>query len=376
MKQTKKPKFITDYFRDEISLGFKITIIEAIRNIGKTSAALNFFKENVFNKSHFDTPEILGIFRNTQKELQKQLTEIAMTMGWRVKKDENIIVDKENRLRVYGTSFNSQSGEKSGIEVNNEFSGRVCNFIWWDEYADIKTFMPDMWKNFHERVITFARNNQNLRIILTGNADNANNPILTEFGVDTTDINKEVIFELKEDIFGNDISDLKIMRYRRFLTSDFDMEGRDLDFSSLLARVSYSSNLINSGEYVNKNAKQILPIKYFIKGGFEPVVLYVFYGEEYLFGSFKFNDKKVWGVISAYGHIYGDIPIMSFDDFGSTINPRATRLGDEKIKNLIIKLAKMIKFGKLFTNSHIFMQNLPLAINRYGISREDEIAIF
>lgn len=372
----KKPKYIDKYLRDEINLGFKFTIIEAIRNVGKTTGALNFFKKEVFSKTINGEPHILVLFRNSAKELLGQLTEIALIMKWKVDKLAECVFDMNGKLRIRGLHFNSAVGQKSTIEVNNLANNRVCNWVWWDEYADINKFYPNLWHHFQRNLITIERENSNFRVLLTGNADVANNPILVEFGIEAFDVENHRIIETKEDIEGNDISKQKIMRFHRFLPEDFDIERQEKGIAHMLGLVSASSSLWNRGDYIKKNLYQIIPQKYFIKGGFVIDKVFLIMGSTFLYGTFEYNGKEVYGVMSGLGHEWDPTMIpLSFDSLSTMHSTESVKMHDKEMVNIVRDLAQKIKTNKLYCSSFDFMQHMAMYITRYGMYDEKNVVI-
>lgn len=333
-----------------------IVCVNGIRNIGKTTNALNWLLPMVSNRQK------IGFIRNTDEQLKSFKQDfnaryagqymISGVMVWSLRKV--VTVDKEDNEVIsyvkefhigYCASISTYTKIKS-IEAAN------IRFILMDEYNEADLIIRNIYVKWINMVKTLSRFNK-VFVLMLGNRDTPNNEFMVKWGV----IPSRTLFE--DDIY------VKFSDRGHFIelgSKQFENLGNDKTLVNELAQFDKDSKRYLEGGYASKFAFQVVPYDKIIKNSFNPFFKFAIKGTILAFGEFNHWEKgKSYCLVSDLDAVekatQENLQTYSLDSLSYQIKESKLNTSDS-IYGMTLKLFREHKRGKLYYDSFDILQDI------------------
>lgn len=351
--QNKKPYFDLEEVLRRYNIDYKsdscIVCINTIRNVGKTTSALNWLTPRISNKAK------VGFIRNNEEQLKTFKQDfnaryagkflISGSLVWSLKKivefdkDDNEIVKFEKDEHVgYCASISTYTKIKS-VEAAN------IRYILMDEYNEADLSIRNIYIKWVNMVKTLSRFNQ-VFILMLGNRDTPNNEFMVKWGV------------LPQTSLFHEDNYVKFSERGHFIemgSAQFDGLENDKTLINELAQFDSDSKRYLEGGYSVQMTYQVVPYDKIIKETFNPFFKLAIKGIVLTFGEFYHWKKKKAYALVRDEHALAlakseNLETYSLDSISYQLSE--SRLNtSESITGMVMKLFREHKRGQLFYDS-------------------------
>lgn len=356
----KKPYFDLQETLDKYKINWKsdsvIFCVNAIRNVGKTTSALNWLMPQVNGSNK------IGFIRNNEEQLKAfrqdfnsrfagkfmisgiMVYTVETIIGQDHEGNETLVYKKGNHVGYCG-SISTYTKIKS-IEAAN------LRFILFDEYNEADLAIRQIYVKWINMVKTLTRFNK-VFILMLGNRDAPNNEFMVKWGV------MPQTNEFFDDYF------VKFSSRGYFLemgSKQFDGLENDKTLANELAQFDNDSKRYLDGGYAQKMTLQVVPYYVVIHKTFNALFKLCLKGNIVAFGEFNH---------SQYGESYAMVQEQEAIDIANKENLQTYSLDSlsyqvqesklntqESIYGIVEKLFRLHKKRKLFYDSFDTMNDM------------------